>query len=87
VIKKVLVSLIFVVVLLLAGAFFYIDSIVKNGIEVVGSQVLGTAISVASVSISPLSGSGTIRELFGNYSGTNHWKPRRVYCGKYNAAG
>ena len=65
-IKKVLVSLIFVVVLLLAGAFFYIDSIVKNGIEVVGSQVLGTAISVASVSISPLSGSGTIRELFGD---------------------
>ena len=69
-IKKVLVSLIFVVVLLLAGAFFYIDSIVKNGIEVVGSQVLGTAISVASVSISPLNGSGTIRGLFEHISET-----------------
>ena len=69
-IKKVLVSLIFVVVLLLAGAFFYIDSIVKNGIEVVGSQVLGTAIAVASVSISPLNGSGTIRGLtIGNPEG------------------
>jgi hypothetical protein len=69
-IKKVLVSLVFLVVILLAGAFFYIDSIVKNGIEVVGSHVLGTPISVASVSISPLNGSGTIRGLsIGNPEG------------------
>jgi hypothetical protein len=69
-IKKGLVSLVFVVVLLFAAAFFYIDSIVKNGIEVVGSQVLGTAIAVASVSISPLNGSGTIRGLtIGNPEG------------------
>ena len=69
-IKKGLVSLAFIVVLLLTGAFFYIDSIVKNGIEVAGSQVLGTSISVASVSISPLNGSGTIRGLtIGNPEG------------------
>lgn len=62
-IKKLLISVLFVVVLVVGAAFFYIDSIVKNGIEVVGSDVLGTAVTVESVSISPLSGSGSIRGL------------------------
>lgn len=62
-IKKLLLSLVLVVVIVFAAAFFYIDSIVKSGIEVVGSEVLGTGVSVSSVSISPLSGSGTIRGL------------------------
>lgn len=62
-IKKLLLSLVLVVVIVSAGAFFYIDSIVKSGIEMVGSEVLGTGVSVSSVSISPLSGSGTIRGL------------------------
>lgn len=62
-IKKLLLSVILIVFLVVGVAFFYIDSIVKNGIEVVGSQVLGTDVTVSSVSISPLSGSGTIRGL------------------------
>lgn len=62
-IKKLLLSLVFIVVVVFAAAFFYIDSIVKSGIETVGSKVLGTGVSVSSVSISPLSGSGTIRGL------------------------
>lgn len=62
-IKKVLLSLVLVVVIVFAGAFYYIDSIVKSGIEIVGSEVLGTDVSVSSVSISPLSGSGTISGL------------------------
>ena len=62
-IKKALVALILVVVLIVGAAFFYIDSIVKSWIEIVGSEVLGTGVTVASVSISPLSGNGTIRGL------------------------
>ncbi len=62
-IKKILVSLVVVLVLAFGVVFFYVDSIVKNGIEVVGSEVLGTNVTVASVTISPLSGNGTIRGL------------------------
>jgi len=62
-IKKALFSLVVVLVLVVGIGFFYIDSIVKSGIEIVGSEVLGTNVTVASVSISPLSGNGTIRGL------------------------
>lgn len=62
-IKKLLVSVLLVIAILIGGAFFYIDSIVKTGIEVVGSEVLGTGVTVDSVSISPLSGTGSIRGL------------------------
>ena len=62
-IKKILISIVVVLVLAVGIAFFYIDSIVKNGIEIVGSEVLGTTVTVSSVSISPLSGNGTIRGL------------------------
>ncbi len=62
-IKKTLVSLVLVVLLIVGVTFFYIDSIVKSGIEIVGSDVLGTNVTVESVSISPLSGNGTIRGL------------------------
>ncbi|MFT6093302.1 MAG: hypothetical protein ACJA2Q_001198 [Pseudohongiellaceae bacterium] len=62
-IKRLLLWSILILIAVFAAAFFYIDSIVKNGIEVVGSEVLGTSVSVSSVSISPLSGSGTIRGL------------------------
>lgn len=37
-----------------------VDSIVKTGIESVGSEMTGTAVTVKRVSISPFSGSGTI---------------------------
>jgi hypothetical protein len=37
-----------------------VDSIVKSGIESVGSEMTGTAVTVERVSISPFSGSGTI---------------------------
>jgi len=62
-IKKILISVVFLVLLVGAGLFFYLDSIVKSGIEVVGSSVLGTAVTVESVSISPLSGQGNISGL------------------------
>lgn len=62
-IKKTLISVVFLLLLVGGGLFFYLDSIVKSGIEVVGSSVLGTAVTVENVSISPLSGQGRISGL------------------------
>lgn len=62
-INKILISAVFLLLLTGGGLFFYLDSIVKSGIEVVGSRVLGTAVTVDSVSLSPLSGQGSISGL------------------------
>ena len=62
-IKKTLISVVFLLLLAGGGLFFYLDSIVKSGIEVVGSNVLGTAVTADSVSLSPLSGQGSISGL------------------------
>ena len=62
-IKEVIISFVLVVLLIAGVGVFYFDSIVKNGIEVVGSRLLGTSVTVNSVSLSPLNGSGTIRGL------------------------
>ena len=43
--------------------YFYFDSLVKSGIEVVGSSVLGTAVTVEGASVSPLNGQGNISGL------------------------
>lgn len=61
--KKVLIPIVLLLLLIGGGVFFYLDSIVKGGIEVVGSEVLGTAVTVSSVSVSPFSGSGSISGL------------------------
>jgi hypothetical protein len=63
VIKKTLISVVFLLLLAGGGLFFYLDSIVKSGIEVVGSNLLGTVVTVDSVSLSPLSGQGSISGL------------------------
>ena len=47
-IKKIIISVVLLVLLAGGGLFFYLDSIVKSGIEVVGSSVLGTAVTVDS---------------------------------------
>ena len=71
-IKKTIISLVFLILLVGGGLFFYVDSIVKSGIEVVGTQVLGANVTVDSVSISPLSGTGSLRGLrVGNPEGFN----------------
>jgi hypothetical protein len=59
-IRKLLISLLLLVVLAVGATFLYLDRIVTTGIEVVGSQVLGTKVTVASVTISPLNGIGSI---------------------------
>lgn len=62
-IKKLLISIVLFVLLIGGVAYFYLDSIVSTGIEVAGSRVLGTAVTVDSVAIFPLTGSGSISGL------------------------
>jgi hypothetical protein len=62
-IKKILISLVLFLLIIGGGVFYYFDSIVKSGIEVVGTRVLGTQVSVGSTLVSPLSGSGSISGL------------------------
>ncbi len=62
-IKKILISLVLFLLIIGGGVFYYFDSIVQNGIEVAGSRVLGTRVTVGSTLISPLSGSGSISGL------------------------
>ncbi|NKB33617.1 MAG: hypothetical protein GKR91_11020 [Pseudomonadales bacterium] len=62
-IKKIVISLVFLILLVGGGLFYYFDSIVKSGVEVVGTQVLGSEVSVESVSVSPLNGMGSISGL------------------------
>lgn len=71
-IKKILIAIVLLILTGVGGIFFYFDSIVKSGIEVVGSQVIGTEITVSSVSLSPLSGSGTISDL--KVANTDEWE-------------
>ena len=44
-VKKILISVASLLLLADGGLFFYLDSIVKSGIEVVGSSVLGAAVT------------------------------------------
>ncbi len=62
-IKNILISLVLFVLVIGGVAYFYLDSLVTSGIEVVGSRVLGTQVQVRSASISPLTGSGSISGL------------------------
>lgn len=61
--KKILISLVLLVIIGVGVVFFAFDSIVKGGIETAGSRVLQTPVTVSSVGVSPLSGNGGIREL------------------------
>jgi len=49
-----------VVILLILGAFFLLDSIVASSTETIGTELTGTTVSVESASVSPFSGSGTL---------------------------
>lgn len=53
-------SLLTILIILFLVAMLSINSIVKSGIEEIGTEMTGTAVTVESVSISPFSGKGTI---------------------------
>lgn len=71
-IKRILLSIVLFIVVIGGVAYFYLDSLVTSGIEVVGSSVLGAEVQVGSASISPLTGSGSISGLsIANVDGFN----------------
>lgn len=65
--KKIIISIIVVLVLFIAGSVFYvltnIDSIVKAAIEKYGSEATKTAVRVSSVKIKLADGEGALRGL------------------------
>ncbi len=72
--KKNLIKLVIIVAILLVAAivilFLSLNSVVKKGVETVGPQVTKVAITLDSVSISVLSGKGTIKGMvIGNPEG------------------
>jgi hypothetical protein len=58
--KKFLFVTVAIIVILFLILTFSLDQIVKSGIETFGSEMTGTPVRVESVSISPISGEGTI---------------------------
>ena len=61
--KYSLAGLVAILIIGFLGATFFLDSIVKSGIEDVGSDMAGTQVTVENVSVSPFSGSGTVDGL------------------------
>lgn len=65
-------SILTIFIILFLVAMLSINSIVKSGIEEIGSEMTGTAVTIESVFISPFSGKGTISGFRvanpGNYS-------------------
>ena len=65
--RNIVLGSIALVILLVVAAAYYLssnlDPLVKKAIESYGSTITGTRVEVASVSISPRSGEGTIRGL------------------------
>jgi len=59
--KKLVASVVVLLGVAFAVAWFYLDRLVVDGIELVGTEVLGTEVAVQSASISPLAGTGSIQ--------------------------
>ena len=78
--KKLLIVLGSLLALMLIGAFiasFFLGSIVVKGVNTFAPKVTGTPVTLASASISPLTGSGTLKGLFvGNPTG---WKSDKAF--------
>ena len=70
--KKIGIVLLVLLFVVVGAVYFTFGSILKNGIETAGSLILDTEVTVDFVGVSPLSGSGGIRELrIGNPEGFN----------------
>jgi uncharacterized protein involved in outer membrane biogenesis len=68
--KKVLVIILIVIIGGILAVSFSIDSIIKKGVETVGSEATGATVTLRDVNISLLSGKGKIRGIFvGNPEG------------------
>lgn len=72
--KKIIIGILVVLVLLVVVAvavvFLSLNSIIKKGVETVGPQMTKVQVRLGSADISPLSGSGSLNQLFvGNPDG------------------
>ncbi len=78
--KKLLIILGCLVALVVVGAIvasFFLGSIVTKGVNTFAPKITGTAVTLDSASISPLTGSGTLKGLFvGNPEG---WKSDKAF--------
>ncbi len=61
--KKILFTLIGLVLAVGLIGYFYFESGIRRGIEIAASSALGTQVNVSGVSLSPFSGKGSIRGL------------------------
>ena len=67
---RIAIAIVAVLVLAVAVSAFYLDSILKKGVETVGPQITKTDVKLHSASLSVLSGSGSVKGLFiGNPEG------------------
>jgi len=62
-IKKILGTLLVLIIAAGVVFYFYYEAAIKSAIEIAGSRALGTEVKVSGVSLSPLSGKGSIRGL------------------------
>jgi hypothetical protein len=70
IILGILVALVLLVVVAVAVVFLSLNSIVKKGVETAGPQMTKVEVRLGSADISPLSGSGSLNQLFvGNPDG------------------
>jgi hypothetical protein len=78
--KKLLIILGSLFALVVIGAFiasFFLGSIVTKGVNTFAPKITGTVVTLDSASISPLTGSGTLKGLFvGNPAG---WKSDKAF--------
>ena len=67
---RIAIAIVVVLLLAIAVSAFYLDSILKKGVETVGPQITKTNVKLDSASLSVLSGSGNVKGLFiGNPEG------------------
>jgi hypothetical protein len=78
--KKLLIILGSLLALIVIGAFiasFFLGSIVTKGVNTFAPKITGTVVTLDSASVSPLTGSGTLKGLFvGNPEG---WKSDKAF--------
>jgi hypothetical protein len=68
--KKILIAVPVILIAIVLVIGFYLTSIIKSGVETIGSLVTGVSVKLKDVDISLLSGEGQLKELFvGNPEG------------------
>lgn len=79
----IIIGIVVVIVAVVIVVGFFLGDVVKTGINTVGPKVTQTAFSVESVSISPLTGSASLKDfVIGNPAGYTSQAPNAIIVGK-----